>query len=90
MDCSILLFKNIVNVLWGCSTSFNLASTSRWVLLCNSIFKMPRFANISAEKMNFVMGKLAKLLKTKDTCQICTVLIMTFVLIVLIILVMYT
>ena len=44
----------------------------------------------AAEKMNFVMGKLAKLLKTKDTCQICVILALTFILIVLILLVMYS
>jgi chromosome segregation ATPase len=44
----------------------------------------------AAEKMNFVMGKLAKLLKTKDTCQICVILGLTFILLVLILLVMYT
>lgn len=44
----------------------------------------------AAEKMNFVMGKLAKLLKTKDTCQIWTVIILTLILILLIFLVVYS
>lgn len=44
----------------------------------------------AAEKMNFVMGKLARLLKTKDTCQLWTVLILTVILVVLVFLVMYT
>lgn len=44
----------------------------------------------AAEKMNFVMGKLAKLLKTKDTCQIMTVIILTLVLVLLIFLLIYT
>jgi syntaxin 6 len=44
----------------------------------------------AAEKMNFVMGKLARLLKTKDTCQLWTVLLLTILLVVLIFLVMYT
>lgn len=37
----------------------------------------------TSEKMNFVMGKLAKLLKTKDTCQLLTIIVLTVVLIVL-------
>ena len=44
----------------------------------------------AAEKMNFVMGKLAKLLKTKDTCQICVVIWLTFILLILVLLVIYT
>lgn len=44
----------------------------------------------AAEKMNFVMGKLAKLLKTKDTCQIWTVIGLTLVLVLLIFLLVYT
>mmetsp|Transcript_14830 Transcript_14830/g.26285 ORF Transcript_14830/g.26285 Transcript_14830/m.26285 type:complete len:247 (+) Transcript_14830:418-1158(+) len=44
----------------------------------------------AAEKMNFVMGKMAKLLKTKDTCQIWTVIILTLVLVLLVFLVIYT
>lgn len=44
----------------------------------------------AAEKMNFVMGKLAKLLKTKDSCQIWTVVLLTLILILLIFLFMYT
>lgn len=44
----------------------------------------------AAEKMNFVMGKMAKLLKTKDTCQIWTVIILCFVLVLLVFLVIYT
>ena len=47
-------------------------------------------ADEAAEKMNFVMGKLAKLLKTKDTCQICVVIWLTFILIILVLLVIYT
>ena len=44
----------------------------------------------AAEKMNFVMGKMAKLLKTKDTCQIWTVNILCLVLVLLVFLVIYT
>ena len=44
----------------------------------------------TTEKMNFVMGKLAKLLKTKDTCQIWTIVALTIVLIVMVLLVIYT
>jgi len=44
----------------------------------------------ATEKMNFVMGKLAKLLKTKDTCQIWTILALTLILIILIFLLIYT
>jgi len=44
----------------------------------------------AAEKMNFVMGKLAKLLKTKDSCQIWVIIILTLVLVLLIFLVVYT
>mmetsp|Transcript_14583 Transcript_14583/g.51883 ORF Transcript_14583/g.51883 Transcript_14583/m.51883 type:complete len:115 (-) Transcript_14583:255-599(-) len=43
----------------------------------------------TTEKMNFVMGKLAKLLKTKDTCQLMTIVILTVVLIVLVLLVIW-
>jgi len=38
----------------------------------------------AAEKMNFVMGKLAKLLKTKDGCQIWTIVILAVILVVLV------
>lgn len=44
----------------------------------------------AAEKMNFVMGKLAKLLKTKDTCQIWTVIGLALVVVLLIFLLVYT
>uniref|UniRef100_A0A7S2S2M2 t-SNARE coiled-coil homology domain-containing protein n=1 Tax=Rhizochromulina marina TaxID=1034831 RepID=A0A7S2S2M2_9STRA len=44
----------------------------------------------ATEKMNFVMGKLAKLLKTKDTCQIWTVIILFFIVLLLIFLLIYT
>ena len=44
----------------------------------------------AAEKMNFVMGKMARLLKTKDTCQICVILVLTFILLLLVFLVIYT
>ena len=44
----------------------------------------------AAEKMNFVMGKLARLLKTKDSCQIWVIMILTLVLVLLIFLVVYT
>jgi len=44
----------------------------------------------ATEKMNFVMGKLAKLLKTKDTCQIWTVIVLFFIVILLIFLLIYT
>jgi syntaxin 6 len=44
----------------------------------------------AAEKMNFVMGKLAKLLKTKDSCQIWVIIMLTLVLVMLIFLVVYT
>lgn len=43
----------------------------------------------TTEKMNFVMGKLAKLLKTKDTCQLWTILILTVILVILILLVVF-
>jgi len=51
---------------------------------------LDRDVDEAAEKMNFVMGKLARLLKTKDSCQIWVILILTFVLILLIFLVVYT
>ena len=38
----------------------------------------------TTEKMNFVMGKLAKLLKTKDSCQLWTIIILTVVLVLLV------
>uniref|UniRef100_A0A7S3K6G0 t-SNARE coiled-coil homology domain-containing protein n=1 Tax=Aureoumbra lagunensis TaxID=44058 RepID=A0A7S3K6G0_9STRA len=44
----------------------------------------------TTEKMNFVMGKLAKLLKTKDTCQLLTIVILTIVLILLILLLIWS
>ena len=44
----------------------------------------------AAEKMNFVMGKLAKLLKTKDTCQLCVIISLTLILVLLVFLVIYT
>lgn len=43
----------------------------------------------TAEKMNFVMGKLAKLLKTKDTCQLLTIVLLTLVLVILILLLVW-
>mmetsp|Transcript_46486 Transcript_46486/g.105014 ORF Transcript_46486/g.105014 Transcript_46486/m.105014 type:complete len:247 (+) Transcript_46486:144-884(+) len=52
--------------------------------------ELDRDLDEAAEKMNFVMGKLAKLLKTKDTCQIWTIIILTLVLVLLIFLVIYT
>jgi len=44
----------------------------------------------TTEKMNFVMGKLAKLLKTKDTCQLWTIVALTVVLIVMTMLVIWS
>jgi len=44
----------------------------------------------TSEKMNFVMGKLAKLLKTKDTCQLWTIVILAVVLVVLILLLIWS
>mmetsp|Transcript_24140 Transcript_24140/g.47431 ORF Transcript_24140/g.47431 Transcript_24140/m.47431 type:complete len:116 (+) Transcript_24140:291-638(+) len=43
-----------------------------------------------AEKMNFVMKKMAKLLQTSDTKQICLVLFLFVVFLILVFLVMYT
>jgi len=43
----------------------------------------------TTEKMNFVMGKLAKLLKTKDTCQLLTIVLLTVVLVVLLLIVIF-
>ena len=44
----------------------------------------------TAEKMNFVMGKLAKLLKTKDSCQLWTIVILTVVLVLLVMLLIWS
>lgn len=43
----------------------------------------------TTDKMNFVMGKLAKLLKTKDTCQLWTIVILTVVLIIMILMLVF-
>lgn len=44
----------------------------------------------TTDKMNFVMGKLAKLLKTKDTCQLWTIVALTVVLVVMVMLVIWS
>jgi len=44
----------------------------------------------TSEKMNFVMGKLAKLLKTKDSCQLWTIVILTLVLIIMILVLIWS
>lgn len=43
----------------------------------------------TTEKMNFVMGKLAKLLKTKDSCQLLTIVLLTVVLIILVLILIW-
>ncbi|CEM22868.1 unnamed protein product [Vitrella brassicaformis CCMP3155] len=44
----------------------------------------------TAEKMNFVMKRMAKLLKTNDTRQLCLILLLVLILVLLFLLVLYT
>mmetsp|Transcript_6850 Transcript_6850/g.21237 ORF Transcript_6850/g.21237 Transcript_6850/m.21237 type:complete len:266 (-) Transcript_6850:291-1088(-) len=44
----------------------------------------------TSEKMNFVMGKLAKLLKTKDNCQLWTIIILTVLFLVMVLVLIWS
>ena len=44
----------------------------------------------TTEKMNYVMGKLAKLLKTKDSCQLWSIIVLTVVLVLLVMLLIWS